>query len=404
MKLDVIENECDLNPVLRDWERLNNATPMQSPTWMLAWWQAFRTSGDRLKIVVVRDQSDAVVGLVPWYAHARAGLGTTLRFLGGDRACSDYQTILCQPGSEEPVVRAIAAWLSTGEPVHSPADRSSARRSVISNALGWDLLDLDGVSAADAAMNAFIESMAARGHTTHRREGVSTWKLKIGGGWQAFLETQSKTQRSQSRNLINRFDKSDDLELRLASENPSAGEPFIAALMELHEKRWRLVDREGCFGDERMKQFFASAMRNMIAEGSADIITLERSGRPVAAQAWLIRGSEIFAYQCGRDPDEEPNRIGRIANLTGIRWASERGFQTLDYLRGDEAYKSQLRATPMPCQRVRIVARAGFPQLRHNIWLACRELKSRWEQFRSSHAQRTKASTAEASSDEATAS
>lgn len=378
LKLDVIENESELNPLLRDWERLSTATPMQSPTWMLAWWEAFRTSSSRLRVIVVRDEADSVLGLAPWYAHSQPALGTTIKFLGSDRACSDYQTILCQPGSEEAIVRTLSEWLSMGK--HSPSGESS---SWTSRAFAWDLLDFDGVAVTDTTMDLFIDQMAARGHVTHRREGENTWKLNICGNWEAFLDTQSRTQRGQCRNLVNRFDKSGDLELRLASDKPSTADSLITALVELHAMRWRAVGQDGCFGDARMKQFFVSAMRSMVADGSANVAVVQRNGHPVAAQGWLVQGKELFMYQCGRDPAEEAHRIGRIANLVGIRWATQHGFQSLDYLRGDETYKSQLRATPIPSQRVRIVARAGFPELRHNVWLACRELKSRWQQLRS---------------------
>jgi CelD/BcsL family acetyltransferase involved in cellulose biosynthesis len=332
---------------------------MQSFEWISAWWKHFATQQTHLQVMVVRNEADQLIGIVPWFRRSNLAIGKTVGFLGSDRACSDYQSILCSQGSEEQVIGAIVDGLTGSLRSH------------------WQLLDLDGVAASDTAMKMFIERMADRGHVIHRRESQSTWRIDIGGGWQGFLDKQSKSQRSQFRNFINRFDKSSDLRWRLASQEPTDMEAMIASLMKLHQMRWNAAGQAGCFADPRMKGFFVEAMQTMIPHGSADVSLIERDGRPVAGMAWLLKDRVAFGYQCGRDPSEDDNRIGRIANAVGIRWAAEKGFETFDLLRGDEAYKSQMRAIPTECQRVRIVARATSAQLRHNIWLACREVKSR---------------------------
>lgn len=371
--LEVIDCEATVQQLRGQWSRLAaGATPMQSPEWMLAWWRAQKTSQDRLAIITVRSSTGELIGLLPWYRQTRLALGTTLRFLGAGRAASDYQTVLCQSGTEEVVVDTLAQWLCGQLRCPEAAGRTAP-------ALRWDLLDLEGVSAGDAKMQTLLDKLAARGHVTHFRPTESTWRIDLSGGWDGFMSRQSKTQRSQTRNFVNRFDKSDDLRLRVASEELPHADALVAALIELHQLRWQAVGVEGTFTDPRMKSFFQEAMREMIAGGLANVVVLERSGRPVAAQAWLVQGGSIYAYQSGRDPAEDANRVGRIANSVALRWACAQGFQAIDYLRGDEGYKAKMRAEPTPSYRVRVVARASVPVLRHKLWLACREAKSRLE-------------------------
>ena len=374
-KIEVIDNESALRQLSAQWNELSAAaTPMQSPAWMLAWWDAYRAPQNRLYVLAARGDDGKLIGLVPWYQQTSLTLGTTLRFLGSGRACSDFQTILCNSADQTSVVASVVDWLSQVNRVPATSTAHKSQR--------WDLLDLEGVSSGDAVMQSFIDGMAARGHVTHRRPTENTWRLDVSGGWQGYLSRQSKTQRSQARNFINRFEKNAELTMRFSSEQPQHAEPMITALIELHQRRWQAVGQPGCFADPRMSAFFENAIREMLAQGQAEITLLERNGQPVAGHVWLTQSDALYMYQSGREPQEEPNRVGTIANALVIRWASENGFQMIDFLRGDEPYKAKLRAEPTLSHRVRVVARANFSELRHKVWLACRGLKSRLQELR----------------------
>lgn len=372
LKIEVVDNETALGKCVDDWSQLAAAaTPMQSPAWLRAWWHAHQTPQDRLAVVLLRDTLGAVVGLAPWYQSTSLATGTTLRFLGSGRACSDFQTVLCRSDMQGEVIGHLCDWLSR-RPAHSShAPCPTSPR--------WDLIDLEGLSANHPVMDAFLIAMRERGHMSHFRSSESTWRIDLAGGWQGFLSRQSKTQRSQTRNLVNRFDKSSDLNLQIASELNAQSDSIIETLMELHAMRWRAAGGQGCFAQPAMKNFFTDAMRTMIATGQAEIVVLRRNEQPLAAQALLVQAGQFYMYQSGRDPAEDAQRVGRIANLVTLRWMCERGATFIDYLRGDESYKSRMRAEPAASHRVRIVARANFPELRHKIWLACRVVKTRWQ-------------------------
>ncbi len=117
-------------------------------------------------------------------------------------------------------------------------------------------------------------------------------------------------------------------------------------------------------------------MLTMLDKGMAEILLLERAGRIVAANTWFLQDNIGFGYQCGRDPAEDEHRVGRIIQSVALREHCQMGLKAFDFLRGDEQYKQQLRATPTACQRLRVVARARMSQLRHTIWATCREVKS----------------------------
>ena len=356
-KIDVIENLSDLTGLADQWKQLALPSPMQSPEWLLAWWEAFHTSQDKLHVLTVRDAAGQLIGLAPWYRREGFASGTTLRFLGDGRACSDFQSLLCRAGQETQVTTAIIQWLTNDHSAH------------------WDLLDLEGLSAADPVMNEFQNAMNSRGHVTHVRQTLNTWRISLEGGMDGVYANFSKTQGRQLRNYLNRFDKG-DFALRRASEERDESDFFIAEVVRLHQANWNSLGQPGCFATKEFRTFFETAMRAMLDRHMAEIILLERAGKVVAANAWLVQNNIGFGYQCGRDPEEDAHRVGRILQSVALRDNCRQGLVAFDFLRGDEEYKQQMRAVPTVCQRLRVVARARMSELRHTIWATCREVRA----------------------------
>lgn len=355
-RIEVVDNLADLTTLVPEWKQLSLPSPMQSPEWMLAWWEAFRASQDTLHVVTVREESGELIGLAPWYRRQGFASGATLRFLADGRACSDFQSLLCRAGREAKVVQAITAQL---------ADDRAQR---------WDLLDLEGLSGSDPVMNEFQNAMSARGHVTHLRQTLNTWRIGLGGMDEVFKQF-SKTQGRQVRNFINRFDKG-DMALRQASAQPEQADFFISELIRLHQLHWVSMGQPGCFSTTEFNNFFRSAMLKMIESHMAEILLLEREGKIVAANAWLLQNNIGFGYQCGRDPEADAHSVGRIIQAVALRLQCNQGLLAFDFLRGDEQYKQQLRAEPTAVQRLRVVARARMSELRHTIWATCRDVRT----------------------------
>lgn len=356
-RIDVVENLSELTQLVPEWKQLALPTPMQSPEWLVGWWEAFHSSNDTLHVLAVRDDTGLLIGLAPWYRREGFASGATLRFLGDGRACSDFQSLLCRTGRSEEVIGAVISQL---------ADERTER---------WDLLDLEGIAGNDPVMNQFQNAMSARGHVTHVRQTLSTWRLSLEGGMDGVFEKFSKTQGRQLRNFLNRFDKG-NFAIRHASVERDQAEFFIAEVIRLHQLHWESNGQPGCFATIEFRNFFRSAMLSMLEKNMAEILLLEREGRVVAANAWLVQGNIGFGYQCGRDPEEDAHRVGRIIQSVALRENCRQGLVAFDFLRGDEQYKQQLRAEPTACQRLRVVARARMSELRHTIWATCREVKS----------------------------
>lgn len=344
--LDVIQSSTALEPYLSAWTELA-PTPLQSPDWLLSWWDAFQSANARLSVLCITHE-DQCIGLAPFFIRDSWVAGKSIRFLGSGRACTDFQTILSHPGYEQEVADAVADWL------------------LDSNAqVAWESVDLEGSIGTSQTLEFLMQRLRQFGCTTQRRELERTWRLDMDGGWDGFMQRLSKNHRKQNRNLINRLDKQDQLSFRFETQADRI-QDALEVCMDLHQKHWTSQGEPGCFSDPRFVQFLQNACQRFAEREQVAISILEIEGHPVASQLFLLDDQDNwFVYQSGRDPAFDEARVGRILNLASIRHAGQLGVKSIDYLRGDEVYKSRLRAEPSECLLLRAVPPTKIPQLRH---------------------------------------
>jgi CelD/BcsL family acetyltransferase involved in cellulose biosynthesis len=328
---------------------------MQSPEWLIPWWQAHRNRCSRLQLLTLTTRSGQLAGLVPLYHHDSWSAGSSLRFLGSGQACSDYQTILCDEQHVSAACEATADW------IYDNCNRG-----------GWGYCEFDGVSSTDARMQQLVSCFESIGLLVQAKPIESCWRLPLTDDWKEVLSLQSKTQRRQSRNLLNRLDKSEALKV-VEYHSEEASEESFAELMKLHQAHWENSGKPGCFACGRFTKFLRTAREQLNARDQWLIRTLYCNEIPAASQLLLLDGKRAYVYQSGREPTFDDQRVGRILNLDTARSLAERGFEFVDYLRGDEIYKARMGALPNELHRIRVVA----PNARHQMTHASTEIGRR---------------------------
>ncbi len=365
-QLEVISDPQALAPYLPFW-RTQAPTPLQSPEWMLAWWSAFASPNMQLSVLVVSTEAGEVVGLAPYYLRDDWVDGRSLRFLGSGRACGDFQTLLTAAGFEAQVGATVGQWLMD----------SHAR-------LKWGLVELEGLTQPDSAVAALVETLKRGRCLQHTSQLQHTWRLDLSQGWDGFLGGLSKTQRRQTRNWVNRFDKSEHWSLCLV-ENEAALPSALEKCIDLHQKRWTAVGEPGCFADARFTQFVEDAFQQLGKDQLITLALLEDDGQPIACHLYVNDSAgNRYMYQSGRDPDRDADGVGRILNALAVRQACQDGVGFIDFLRGDEPYKRRLGAAPTLCLRSRLVAPALLPRMRHGLRTIGRSVKHQVNTLRTS--------------------
>ncbi len=355
-----------LAPYADDWERLAEGMPFRSWTWLQHWWRHYGLGDNdaarqRLAVLCVFD-ARALVGIAPWYYEYSAIRGRTLRPLGSGEVCSDYLGVLCQPGREGAVAGTLADYLVTNAQDDDP------------DALHWDLLQLDGIDAEDHVISLLTHCLAISGCSVHRRAGMNCWRLELPADWDAYVASLGKNLRRDARRL-----ERDLLETNRAvmhtverlDELPRA----MDVLVDLHQRRRKMLGENGCFSSERFLGFYRDVVPDLLRGGRLHFHWLELDGKPVAAEFQLAGGGVLYAYQAGVDPKAMKHQPGKLLMLSVLRRAIDGGYRAFDFLRGDEPYKARFGARPRPSVEYRVAPSKTVAQIRHNLWLAGSNVK-----------------------------
>ena len=142
------------------------------------------------------------------------------------------------------------------------------------------------------------------------------------------------------------------------------------------------VLRIGLFRDKKIVEERIVRQRETVSVGTAAknhlIIrsgTLPRKLESRFELFQLVGDEAVYAYQSGMDPERLDVQPGRLSCIAGLRRAVGEGRARFDFLRGDEPYKAQWRATPRPSLYARVVPRKPLAMARHAVWLAGRRAK-----------------------------
>jgi hypothetical protein len=368
MRTVCISSLDELAPYSDAWERLTDGVPFRSWAWLCHWWRHYgpRNPSEarhlRLAVLCVFDESETLVGVAPWYLECSARHGRVLRPLGSGKVCSEYLSVLCQRSLEGPVVEALADFL-----IQSAFDDGP-------DALHWDLVDWDSVDAEDCVVARLMERLEKSGCTVDRRPGACCWRLDLPTSWESYIASMGKSQRRTVRRLEREMAESDDLALHSTTrldELPRA----MDILVDLHQRRRKMLGEEGCFASERFLGFYRDVVPELFCQGRVQIHWLDLGGKPIAAEYQLQGNGVVYVYQAGVDPDAMEHEPGNMINVMILKQAIEQGLRAYDFLRGDEQYKARFRAKPRPSVNYRVVPRRVAAQLRYGLWRAKKSVK-----------------------------
>jgi CelD/BcsL family acetyltransferase involved in cellulose biosynthesis len=358
----------ELAPYADDWERLAAGSPFRGWTWLSNWWRHYgpRNEADTLRTnlatLCVFDNDDTLVGIAPWYLECSAMRGRVLRPLGSGEVCSDYLGILCHPGREEAIVESLAEYLMRNAFDDNP------------DALRWDLLDLDGIDAEDRHVSALVEHLADSSCLVYRRQDVNCWRLELPTDWPSYVASLSRNLRRDVRRLERDLLDTDRIVLhhvKRMEELPEAMDVFV----ELHQRRRKALGEAGCFASARFLAFYRDVVPNLLRHGQLQFYWLELDGQPVAAEYQLVGNGILYEYQAGMDPAAMEHQPGKLLNVAILRQAIAGGYRAFDFLRGDEPYKARFGAKPRPSIRFHVAPPRPVAQLRHNLWVAGRNVR-----------------------------
>jgi CelD/BcsL family acetyltransferase involved in cellulose biosynthesis len=319
-RFEIVRTAERLASVAPDWARLWTAgcgLVFQHPAWITAWWTSAPDQERRALAIVLAWRGERLAGVLPLATVRRRGF-RVLEWAAKD--CSDFGDALLADRADGELVRRM--WQH------------------ISRAGGFDLAYLNRL-LPDAVARALMDpaSGATRLRPNHRDE--ANWRVR--GPWptgQAWFDAQSKKTRQNYRRGQKFIGEHGELQFRRLDRE----EPIGPVLDRLTACKRAWLSSHGlastAFYDEGSRAL--PAMVQVLAElNLLHAFVLACGDAVVAVSINFVQAGTMMAFVTTYDPDFERGSPGMVLMMDYIMWSFDRGLHTVDFLCGDEGFKSR---------------------------------------------------------------
>jgi CelD/BcsL family acetyltransferase involved in cellulose biosynthesis len=298
------------------WQRVANATPFQSPEWLLSWWECF---GNSAPSVVTARNGDQLIGVLPLYLLEEPGCRKLLPF---GISLSDYLDALLDPAHQglcEALLRSLA------------------------DIGGWDECYLPELPPSAALLAAQCPAALSE----QRSSGETCPVLSLPGAVEELREVVPRKTLRDLRQARGRAAAAGTLTVSRA--DGATVSAFMHEFFRLHECRWQRVAGQGVCADPMVQRFHLAAAERMCGAGMLRLHLLRIGDGPaVGAYYGFIAKGNAYAYLSGFDPDRADVSPGTQIVGHAIEEAVREGAREFHFLRGGEAYKYAWGAVDRP--------------------------------------------------------
>jgi CelD/BcsL family acetyltransferase involved in cellulose biosynthesis len=299
---DVITSIDDLTALEPQWDALwrrdPNATPFQSPHWLLPWWRAF---GSDTPYVVTSSSNGRLDALAPLYILRDDDSGESLGMFIGT-GITDYLDILGD-----------SALLADG--------------IMSADCQMWDLQQIRPASS--------VLTMPPRdGWSDNVEDQEPCPVLSLDDDFDGLLSTHARKKLRYYRRCAERLGR-----VTYESATRDSLDTLLDALFDLHAARWRQLGQPGVLADSATQQFHREVAPRMLDAGALRMYAMRIDASIRAVFYGFAHHGVVYYYLSGYDPELEKISIGNTIVAHAIEQAVHDGSTTFDFLRGAEEYK-----------------------------------------------------------------
>jgi CelD/BcsL family acetyltransferase involved in cellulose biosynthesis/ribosomal protein S18 acetylase RimI-like enzyme len=324
VSVEEINSSQALEAVRPQWQALwradRAATPFQSPSWLIPWWNHIGT-GELCALAVraaIGSSAGRLVGFVPLYIYTQPGSGSRDVFPLGV-ATTDYLDGIFAPGWADCSAAAVLAHL----------DRCRDR---------WDVLDLQQLRAGSPLLTVPRPS----GWIEQTSCGEPCLVLPLPASATELPACIPPRLLHNLHYYRDRGARQGDLSFECADRSNLA--ELFEAQLALHRARWSTRGEKGVLDSEEVQAAHRMAMPQLLADGSLRLYALRLDGRIIATLYALSddrsrSNPRVYYYLGGMDPAFEKLSPGTLLIGHAIEQAIDQGAGAFDFLRGQEQYK-----------------------------------------------------------------
>ncbi len=364
MQLQLIDSLKSLRKIETAWNALPLPSPLQSPAWLVSWWEAYGEDDPQLELSVLAIwDGERLAGLAPFYVKNHPYLGRTLRWLGDGRASTDHSTILIASAEDEPaVVTAVADWISEGASDH------------------WHRLRLEAIDRGDRPCEELCRLLDEKSFDTEWINDVGSFPAPLAEDWESYLGSLSKNRRKKFRRWTREWFDTGRAEVEVVSSIEEL-RAMWPELVRLHNERREGMGKEGVFSCPQFDHFHQLASERLFERGQLYMALLRLDGEPMAIEYAPQDDRAVYAYQGGISTEGLDKDAGHISMIALAKHAIESGYACLDLLRGDEPYKSSWRAEQLPARTLHVRPRTFAGSLERFVGNTYRSLRDAKKQL-----------------------
>jgi CelD/BcsL family acetyltransferase involved in cellulose biosynthesis len=328
----LIAKAHELDDIADEWRELALPSPLQSPDWLIPWWQVYRGANRELAVLVIRDSGGELVGLCPWYVEARP-TGRSLRWLGDGAVCSDHASILLARNASSEVIQAVIKWIHEVDLHH------------------WTQIELDGVNVDDTSLESLVTGIRRRGWLITAHEDIGSCWISLPSSWNDYLNIISKNHRKRCHRWQREFFDTGRARVQVATE-PADCVAAYEQLVFLHNQRRQSSGSCGAFEDTKFRRFHQLAIHSLARSGRVQLRLLTVDDQLAAVEYVLTDDTAFYAYQSGLSDAGAAVSAGSLSILSLLRDAVDDRRRRVDLLRGVEPYKFSWGGVHRPAQTI----------------------------------------------------
>lgn len=326
LRVDCVDERVAFERMCTEWDELLENSDQQvyflRHRWNVLWWRECAPPDSRLHVLRCHDESGRLVGIAPlyWHQHLIFGIpyARELAFIGMgiELKSSEYVDIFARRGFETRVGAAFADHL-----------RQSGN---------WERLCLQQVPSDSPLLSKFIHDLSpfATPHETDRAPFIDT-SIE----WAEYKQQLGKSMRRNVEYYARRLFKNYRCEFQRVTE-PHAVDEAVAALIELHQQRWRATGEPGAFSDEGLSSLLTGAARDGIGNGRTRLWSLRIDGRIEAVLLGFLDNGVLHYFQKGFNPAFAKDDLGTAILSLSIRDCfADPDIRVFDFMGGGAAYK-----------------------------------------------------------------
>ena len=348
MHIDVIDDPSTFTALRGNWDRVYQADPeaqfFLTWQWLSDWLAVYQTVW--FVLAAKPNKTDAeYIAFLPMRLRVdfdkEVGFCNELVLAGA--AFSDYTGFLAKPEFEAEVVPAFAEYLKRH--------------------LNWAQLSMDNLMISARRRRLFLRGFDKRRFVRNDIEykflndpanhSICPY-VALPDSWEEYLKRLSTNNRQKIRRLLRKLEASKNC--RITFSDTETSEKNLSTLLHFWKIKWGPSKGEKTEGIARNNL----RMLTRCAENGALLLPVFWHGdRPIAVLATLIdpcKKSLLF-FITGRDETYDDMPAGYLLHAYSIRYAIAHGFETYDFLRGDEPYKYLFGARERRLNAVSVVTK-----------------------------------------------